>query len=298
MRSLSFTVVILLAAAIPRFAHAEIKVTLVGSGGGPNVYRDRWGPSILVEAGDERLLFDCGRGVTIRLTQLGVPLNEVTKVFLTHLHSDHIVGLSDLLLTPWARTRSEDRRITPLEVWGPAGTDSLMSHLQQAYSFDIDVRSASGRLSQEGIVVQSHEIEEGVIFERRGVTVTAFLVDHGRTATAYGYRVDYDGYAVALSGDTRFSENLIEFAEGVDVLIHEAMIAEHPAIGSHTSFAEVGEVFRRVDPRVAVFAHATSMTPTSVRLTREIFSGRLVDGTDMMTIEIGDSVTVHENPGE
>ena len=292
MRVLSIAAAILLAATMPRFVYADMKVTLVGSGGGPNIYLDRSGPSILVEAGDERLLFDCGRGTTIRLTQLGVPLNEVIKVFLTHLHSDHVVGLSDLLLTPWATTHAEDRRETPLEVWGPTGTKNMMSHLQQAYSFDIDGRIS--RLSPEGIAVHNHEIEEGVIFERGGVMVTAFLVDHGSNAPAFGYRVDYDGNAVALSGDTRFSENLIRFSEGVDVLIHEAMVAEHPAIRSHTTFAEAGEVFSRVNPKLAVFAHAASITPDSVARTREKFSGRLVDGTDMMTIEVGDSIAVHE----
>lgn len=293
MRTLCVAVAILLASTTPRLAEAEIKVTIVGSGGGPNVYLDRWGPSVLVEAGGERLLFDCGRNVTTRLTQLGVPLNEITKVFLTHLHSDHVIGLSDLFLTPWARTNPEERRNTPFEVWGPTGTEGLMGHLQQAYSWDIDGRNASGRLDPQGSVVRTREIEEGVVFERNDVTVTAFLVDHGRNTPAFGYRLDYGEYAVALSGDTRFSENLIKFSEGVDVLIHEAMVADHPAIGSHTSFAEAGEVFRQVNPGLAVFAHATSMTPNSMARTRESFSGRVIDGTDMMTIQIGESIDVY-----
>jgi ribonuclease Z len=119
------------------------------------------------------------------------------------------------------------------------------------------------------------------------------VVEHARPGTAFGYRVDYGEYSVAVSGDTRFSENLIEFSEGVDVLVHEAMVAGHPAIRGHTSFTEAGEVFSRVNPRLAVFYHATSMTPDSIERTRERFSGRVVDGTDMMTIQVGESIDVY-----
>ena len=95
----------------------------------------RFGPSILVEAGKEKLLFDCGRGATQRLYQLKIPFNEISMLFLTHLHSDHTVGIPDLWLTGWVMGRS-----TPLPVWGPEGTKAMMEHLQQAYAFDIHIR--------------------------------------------------------------------------------------------------------------------------------------------------------------
>jgi ribonuclease Z len=194
-----------------------LKVTLIGTGGGPNVNLRRFGPSTLVDADNQRLLFDCGRGATLRLAEAGAPLSDISKLFLTHLHSDHIVGLPDLFLSPWG---AGIRRV-PFEVWGPDGTREMMEHLQKAFDFDIQVRSVTNQ-NKEGIRVVSHDISEGIVFDNNGVKVTAFVVDHGRVKSAFGYRVDYGGHSVALSGDTRFSENLIEFSRGVDVLIHEA----------------------------------------------------------------------------
>ena len=95
----------------------------------------------------------------------------------------------------------------------------MMDHMQRAFAFDIRVRGDAG-LPREGIRVLSHDIEQGTVLESRGVKVTAFLVDHGPVTPAFGYRIDYGGHSVALSGDTRFSENLIKFAQGVDVLVH------------------------------------------------------------------------------
>ena len=112
----------------------NLKVTLLGTGA-PRPVMERLGPSILVEAGKEKLLFDCGRGATMRLYQLKIPFDDLNALFLTHLHSDHIVGISDFYLTGWILGRS-----TPLRVWGPAGTADMMSHLEQAYQFDIHVR--------------------------------------------------------------------------------------------------------------------------------------------------------------
>lgn len=273
----------------------KLTVTIVGSGGGPRVNLQRYGPSILVQAGDQTLLFDCGRGATIRLTEMGIPLPQVDKVFLIHLHSDHVIGLPDLLLSPWAAPG----RVMPLEVWGPAGTQEMMEYLSRAFSFDIRIRGASRPV--DGVQALSHDVDEGIIFDRDGVKVTAILVDHGPTKPALGYRVDYGEHSVALSGDTRFSENLISAAEGVDVLIHEAF--EPPAnmanqerlerlLAQHVSVDQMGEIFTRVNPRLAVYAHAASLTEDGLRRTREAYSGRVIQSEDLMTIEIGDSIEV------
>ena len=191
-----------------------IKVTLLGTGT-PRPMIERFGASILVQAGKENLLFDAGRGCTIRLWQLGVPLKDVNRLFLTHLHSDHTVGIPDLWLTGWIFDRAE-----PLEVWGPKGTGQMMAGLRQAYAYDVKVRSNFGN-SRVGAEIRAHDIHEGVVYEANGVKVTAFLVDHGNVKPAFGYRVDYGGHSVVLSGDTRPSENLVKHAQGVDVLVHE-----------------------------------------------------------------------------
>src|SRR5690242_14203870 len=104
-----------------------MKVTFLGTGGGPRPNPTRFGASILVHVGTEDLLFDCGRGVTLRLVQAGIPLRHVSKIFLTHLHSDHVIGIPDLLLTGWGTSG----RAVPLRVWGPNGTRRMMEFMQK-----------------------------------------------------------------------------------------------------------------------------------------------------------------------
>jgi ribonuclease Z len=286
-------------------AAPAIKVTLLGTAAGPPVNLDRYEAATLVEAGSQKLLFDCGRGVTIRLTQAGVNLAQVSKLFLTHLHSDHVVSIPDLLLTPWSAGTARQVRF---EVWGPAGSVDMMDHIQKAFAFDIHTRrDVDEKFSKEGITVSSHDVKEGKTFDQDGVTVTAFLVDHGPVKPALGYRVDYGGHSVVLSGDTRFSENLIKHSQGVDVLIHETIDADalrrnpgirtreqvESIIAHHTSLQEAGEVFNRVKPRLAVYSHVLGKDEDLIAGTRKTYSGPLEIGEDLMTIDIGVRVETH-----
>jgi ribonuclease Z len=281
----------------------DLKVTLLGTGN-PRPVMSRFGPSILVEAGKEKLIFDCGRGATQRLDQLKIPFSEITALFLTHLHSDHTVGLPDLWLTGWVMGRS-----TPLPVWGPEGTKAMMEHLQQAYAFDIHIRrDVDTKLPGAGAEIVARDIEEGVVYNRAGVKVTAFLVDHGEIKPAFGYRVDYGGHSVTMSGDTRPSENLIKFAQGTDVLIHEVIDPEAFAetissdtweqrktiIEHHTTPEQAGIVFTRVKPKLAVYSHIVPPdVPDVIPHTRKTYAGPLQVGEDLMSIEIGDKIEVH-----
>jgi ribonuclease Z len=284
----------------------SFKVILLGTGVGPRVDLQQYGASILVEAGGERFLFDCGRGATMRLSQAGIPLGSISRVFLTHLHSDHVVQLPDLLLTGWA----VGRRAGPLEVWGPPGTRAMMDHLQQAFAFDIHMRrDVDEHFPAAGIAVASHDVQPGAVYAGHGVTVTAFRVDHGPVRPALGYRVDYHGRSVVLSGDTRPSENLIRHARGVDVLIHEAIDPDalrarpdRPSdeviaaiIAHHTTPEQAGEVFQRVRPRLAVYSHAPNTGQVLAR-TRTTYLGPLQGAEDLLTIVIGDEVTVRHAP--
>ena len=274
-----------------------LKVVLLGTGVGPLVNLQQFGASTLIEAGSIRLLFDCGRGATARLTQVGVPVGSIDRLFLTHLHSDHVVQLPDLLLTGWA---GGGRRV-PLNVWGPEGTRDMMDHLQQAFAFDIHVRrDVDEKLPALGITVLSHDIAPGVVFEEQGVKVTAFLVDHGPVRPAFGYRVDFGGHSVVLSGDTRVSENLVEAAKGVDVLVHEVvdplvLRARSPyaesIIAHHTTPEQAGSLFARVKPRLAVYSHAPA-TESVILQTRKTYAGPLEGAEDMLTIEIGERIDV------
>ena len=287
-----------------------LAVTLLGTGAPPPLM-DRFGPSTLVEAGDEKLIFDVGRGVTQRFFQLGMPLRSVTGVFLTHFHSDHTVGIPDLWLTGWL-SPGFGGRTTPFRIWGPNGTEALMAGLEQAYEADIQIRIADQNYLPEGVAIVAEDITEGVVLDRNAVRVTAFDVDHGDLIKpAMGYRVDYLGRSVVISGDTQFSENLIRFAEGTDVIIHEVGAAseellaksegERMIIAHHTTPEAAGIVFDRVSPRLAVYSHLvlrgdSEIRPPSldevVESTRTNYDGALELGEDLMRIEIGDTIEV------
>jgi ribonuclease Z len=281
----------------------ELKVTLLGTGA-PQPRIDRFGPSILVEAGKQKLVFDCGRGATQRIEQLKIPFAEIDALFLTHLHSDHIVGIPDLWLTGWLRGRT-----IPFRVWGPEGTREMMSHLEQAYQFDIHIRrDVDEKMPAQGAVVIAKDIEPGVVYENAGIKVTAFLVDHVLVKPAFGYRIDYGGHSVVLSGDTRLSENLIKFSEGADVIVHEVIDPDafrsrnasfspervQRVVVHHTNPEEAGTVFARVKPKLAVYSHIVPGDTTGlIPLTRKSYAGPLEVGEDLMSIEIGEKVVVH-----
>jgi ribonuclease Z len=300
--------IVLVFALGPTIASAQdIKVTLLGTGA-PAPVMSRLGPSTLVEAGGHKFLFDAGRGALQRLTQLQVRWQDVDGVFLTHLHSDHVVGLPDLLLTGWLVNPGRNR---PLRVWGPKGTENMISHLRSAYEFDIRFRQSDDRAMPEGITVRTQEIAKGVVLRDGDLTVTAFEVDHGPVRPAFGYRIDYGGHSVVLSGDTRVSENLIRYAERVDLLIHEVAVqatferAGVPAervravMERHVSPRQAGEIFARTKPRLAVYSHIAQSTANEqdvIPPTRERYTGRLELGEDLMVIEIGESVEVRRPP--
>ena len=290
-----------MSAGRPRDKPDAFRVTLLGTGR-PKPQPGRTGPAALVEAAGKRFVFDCGRCTLQRLDEAGVPLGELKYLFLTHLHSDHIVGIPDFWLTPWIFGRGNE----PLRVWGPEGTRRMMSKLAEAFEFDIHLRrDVDERLDPGGVEVIAEDVEQGLVYEEDGLRITVFDVDHAPIKPAFGYRIDYAGRSAVLSGDTRYSENLIEFARGADLLVHEVAAAppeelqrsERLAhiIGHHTSPEEAASVFSQVKPKVAAFTHVVSYgieRSAIVQRTRAGYAGELVMGEDLMRFEIADEVTV------
>jgi ribonuclease Z len=287
----------------PTVQGQDIKVTLLGTGAPPPVMH-RFGPSTLVEAGEQKFLFDAGRGVLQRLRQVNVRWQDVHGVFLTHLHSDHVVGFPDLWLTGWLVAPG---RHVPLQVWGPRGTKKMMSHLEQAYEYDIRIRLYDDRAAPDGVVLLAEDINEGVVYDKGGVKVTAFEVDHTPVKPAFGYRIDYAGRSVVLSGDTRVSENLIRHAQGVDVLVHEVAAPDtfqragvpperaKSVVAHHVTPEQAGDVFSRAKPKLAVYSHIVLPIATEQDLipqTRKTYAGPLELGEDLMAIDVGEKIEV------
>ena len=156
----------------------DFRVTLLGTGV-PIPSPDRFGPCTLVEAGDQKFLIDAGRGATIRLYQLKLPIGRIDVQFLTHYHSDHTSGVPDVWLTGWLESHFGTRK-TPYRVIGPTGARELIENLERAYALDIKIRVADEKLPLSGIATDVTEFDrDGVVYEKNGVKVIAFEVDHG-----------------------------------------------------------------------------------------------------------------------
>jgi len=183
----------------------------------------------------------------------------------------------------------------------------MMAHLEQAYEYDIRVRLANDRAAADGVKLLPHDIGEEIAYDRGGVKITAFEVDHAPVKPALGYRIDYAGRSVVLSGDTRLSENLIRRAQGVDLLVHEVFVPEtlqragvpperaKNIVDYHLTPEQAGEVFTRAKPKLAVYSHICMPTALEQDLlipTRKTYSGPLELGEDLMAIEVADKVSV------
>lgn len=263
-------------------------IVMLGTGT-PRPLPDVMGPSTAVIVGQRVFLFDAGEGVERRLAAAHLPINGVNALFVTHLHSDHVLGLADLVFTSWNSGRDQ-----PFPVFGPPGIKAMLEHLYEAFAVDIKEREFDYGVAG-GYRVSAHEISPGVTYDSAGVRVTAFPVEHGRL-TAYGYRIDTPTRSIVISGDTRPSETLIRMATGVDVLIHEiqpsgaVQLAGRPNVdwakyiaGHHTTAIQLGELAARAKPKLLIVSHNARRAPAAQLLAdiHKGFSGKVVIAEDL-----------------
>jgi ribonuclease BN (tRNA processing enzyme) len=274
------------------------KVVMLGTGT-PNADPERSGPAVAIVVNDTPYLVDFGPGVVRRAsamsptyggTMAGLEAKNLRYAFLTHLHSDHSAGLSDLILTPWVLERD-----TPLELYGPDGIEEMASHILKAYRADIDYRVYGLEpANNRGWRVNAHTVEEGVVFEDDNVKVEAFRVRHGTWPNAFGYRFTTPDRVIVISGDAAPDEVVEQQASGADILIHEVYSVEgfrkrspywqkyHSS--NHTSAHELGELASRAKPKLLVLYHVLfwgSSEETVMREVREKYAGDVVLADDL-----------------
>jgi len=289
-------------AVMPAVGKDEMVVTLVGTGSVvPNT--KRYGYCTLIQAGGLNLLIDAGRGCAVRLTQAGMPLGKIDAFFLTHFHSDHVIGLPDLWMTGYIHPYFGTRQ-SQMQVNGPVGTTNLCNSMRAAFSDDIRIREADEKIPDDWTTITGNEFsKDGVIFEKNGVKVTGFEVNHGALIKpACGYRVDYNGMAVLCSGDTKFEPNIVKNGQGLDLIVHEVATAnekltpdDQAVMNHHTSPEECGTIFSQTKPKLAVFSHLVDllddqsdahMVKETMRRVKKTWNGKVMVGEDLMRFAI------------
>jgi ribonuclease BN (tRNA processing enzyme) len=283
------------AAAIGQSAPPESTTVILLGTGMPRPDPSASGPATAIVVGRPVFLFDAGAGVMRQMAAAGLPISGPDVLFLTHLHSDHTLGLPDVILTSWVMQRRG-----PLPVFGPPGLQQMTDHLMAAWAEDIRIRTTGlERERAEDVAVTVHEIGPGVVYDSGGVRVTAIPVQHAEWPHAFAFRIDTPTRSIVISGDTRPSEALVEAARGVDVLIHEVYAAsrlvpedrpggdEWPRYmrASHTSDVELGALAARIQPKLLILYHLIRMGASDDELLAGVraggFTGRAVIGRDL-----------------
>jgi ribonuclease BN (tRNA processing enzyme) len=271
---------------------------IVTGTGTPHPSLHRAGPSQVVEVAGDRLLFDCGEGTLHRLMRAGLRPNEIQDLFLTHLHLDHIAGLTGFLFGSfYLGLRDDARQRGRLQVYGPTDTDHVFGSLRGAYRVDMAHRLSMG-VPTEGYFDETvSQVVAGPVLERPEYRITAAPADHG--IETYGFRVDYDGGSLVLSGDTTYAPSIVELARGADVLVHEAHMADarptNPAYAPvwdaiaaiHSTPEQAGRVAREAGVRRLILTHLKpDVDPEQVRRRGATeFEGEIVVAEDLLQVD-------------
>ncbi|GGB68274.1 MBL fold metallo-hydrolase [Blastomonas aquatica] len=275
----------------------------------------RSGPCTLIIAGKQVFLVDSGSGAGRRIGQIGVPLGRIDAAFLTHFHSDHIDGLGEVLMLRWAASG----RPTPLPVFGPQGVERVVSGFDTAYTADYGYRIAhhgADIMPGSGAGARARTVGSklpAVIYSNGGVKVTAFQVKHDPVEPALGYRFDYQGRSVVISGDTAPTPAVAKICNGCDVLVHDVLNADmvgrisatakargddriakimSDIPGYHTTPVAAAQIAQSGMARMLLFTHIVPRMPTRLlhpyflRGVADAYSGKVVMGEDGLKISL------------
>ena len=276
-------------------AQSRTQLIILGSGT-PIPDPERAGPALAVVVDSVAYLFDAGTGIVRRAAaaaRLGIPALQPPRLgllFLTHLHSDHTMGLNDVMFTPWIQGRT-----TPLQLYGPPGTARLASSIVEGNSEDIAERLASaGGPAAGAFRAEVHEITEGTVYEDARVSIRAFAVPHSAWKHAFGYRIRTPDRVIVISGDARSNAAIARECNGCDILVHEVYsdsgFTTIPAqrqpyhAQAHTSATQLGDIATAARPRLLVLHHQLWFGASDATLLREVqsrYSGHVVSARDL-----------------
>jgi ribonuclease Z len=280
-------------------------LTLLGTGC-PSVHAERFGPADVIRHGDAAVLVDCGSGVTQRLVMAGLSGRDIDAVLLTHLHSDHIVDLFQLVISSWHQGRDRPQR-----VFGPPGTRRYVGGLMALWRPELEQRAAHERRpSTAALEVEVTEIAGGFAQAWGGLSVTAVEVDHRPVVPAFGFVFEAAGRRLMLSGDTAPCPALIEAARGADLLVHEVFVhRELPAVagvrtretidrvaGYHTLSSDVGRIARDARVRALALTHFVPPGCDRAALLAEVsadYPGPIIIGEDLMAFDLAAGTVRH-----
>ena len=308
IRQIFKSLVVLSAVASSLAGQSRTQIVMLGTGT-PIPDPDRAGPATAVVVDSVAYLFDAGAGVSRRASAAaakgvkafapqvpnGQPGPRFDRIFITHLHSDHTLGLADAIFTPWIQGRQ-----TPVDIYGPPGTQRLVNGILDGNAEDIEERShAFGGPVNTAWKSVVHEIKEGEVFRDSRITVTAFAVPHADWKFAFGYRIQTPDGVIVLSGDERPSDVVISQCNGCEVLIHEVYsdsgFTTIPAIRqkyhahAHTSATQLGDIATKAKPKLLILYHQLFFGSSDEKLVEEVkshFSGRVVSAKDLDVFNI------------
>ncbi len=276
-----------------------MKLTILGSGC-PSVDLERHGPSALIDCGEgARILIDCGSGVTQRLLEHGLAGKEINALLITHLHSDHIIDLFQLIISSWHQGRHFKQKI-----YGPKGTKIYVNQLMELWKPELDQRiKHEQRTSIKALEVEVNEIENGTVLKFGDLKVKAVEVNHYPVKQAFGFVFENCDQKAVISGDTKYCPALIEAAMDADVLLHEVFIHGEMDVAKglrteetlknvasyHTLDSEVGKVARRAKADLLMLTHFAPPKFDRKKLldtVRRDFKGPVLIGEDLMSIDL------------
>ena len=282
--------------------HTGTRLILLGTGGGPRPRVNRMASSQVIVVNGAAYVVDCGDGVARQLTAAGIPLTSLRHIFITHLHSDHILDYGNLILLAWAVGLE-----TRLDTWGPPPLERMTQLFFEMNAYDIKIRIADETYPPLVPLVHPHEVTRGGTVMNDGtVKVTTTLVPHPIVEPALAYRFDTPHRSIVISGDTAPSDNLIRLAQGADVLVHEAMylpgvdrlaarVPNHPGLkqhllASHTSAEDAGRVAQAAGVKLLVLSHLVPADDPAITdemwiaAARVHFRGQVIVGKDLLEI--------------